>query len=264
MQIAIFTTNSMPGIVAFKEFIVKYNSIISTILVFPQIPKSLKKQNLKFASFIMKTSLTLLFYKILENTVYNYLRVLFRKDTIYSLGKRYNIPVRKYDNPNETVVREYLMNLETDIIINCAPAIIKKETIDIPKKGCFNFHAALLPNYRGVANYFWFLITNAREAGGALHYLVPGIDEGDVVVQEKFQIDKIDTVHSINYKTNAICSSLLNKLIIMIEKGELTAIKQDESLAQYRSFPTRKDIRQFKRSGRKLFTLKDYLISLKH
>lgn len=85
---------------------------------------------------------------------------------------------------------EYLKNLKPDFIIVVAYGqILTKEVLDIPKYGCINLHASLLPMYRGAAPLNWAIINGEVESGNTTMLMDIGLDTGDMLLKDKVDID---------------------------------------------------------------------------
>ena len=90
---------------------------------------------------------------------------------------------------------EKLKNLDIDLIVTCAYGqIIPKEVLDMPKYGCINVHASILPKYRGSAPIQWCLFNNDDVTGVTIMYMDEGMDTGDII--------KIKEIPTIFNKTN--------------------------------------------------------------
>lgn len=253
----------MPGIVSIRRYIYKYPNKIHAIFVFPTIPKSLSKKRLSFFKFLKKTPLAVLFYKLIETHVYCASLKLMRGITLKSIAKENSIYYKEFRSPKEHSMMEELKKLFPELILNFSPSIISKEVINMPSMGCLNFHGALLPYNRGVANYFWALINYNKPAGCTLHYMTPKLDEGDILIEKQFSIDPFETVHSYNYKCNAFAFELIEKAVEAIETNCILRKSQDPKKAVYRHFPSRKDLGAMHRKGFKLITLSDFIKSIR-
>lgn len=258
MKTIIFTTRNLPGIISIEAFVKKHPEAISSIIVFPAVPKSMSDKKEKFLSFLLKIPFSLLFYKILETKIFYALRVITGGSTPFSLGAHRGIPVMEFNGPNEKDCLDYLMGQKPDVIFNFSPSIMKEKVLSLPKIACVNFHGAPLPEWKGVANYFWVLIEGATQSGSTAHVMELGLDKGDIVGEKRFEIDSNDTVNSINFKSALASADILEGLFLNLTMGELTRKVQDESKAKYRSFPTKQEVKALKKFGRKVFTLSDF------
>ena len=107
---------------------------------------------------------------------------------VKEMALKYNLPVFTPDK----IRKEYLeiLKYEPDLIITSAYGqIIPKELLDYPKYKCINTHASLLPKYRGGAPIQRAIINGEKETGMTIMYMNEKMDEGDILVQEKIDID---------------------------------------------------------------------------
>lgn len=130
--------------------------------------------------------------------------------------------------------------------------IFKKSLIDLAPKGCINLHSALLPKYRGLIPTFWVLKNNEQFTGVSVFFVDEGIDSGPIIVQEKVEIGQ-KTQEQLIKETKHIGMNLILKSIDLIDNNKVQLIENPESQKSYYSFPTRKDVKEFKRIGKSLY-----------
>lgn len=101
-----------------------------------------------------------------------------------------NIPVvQPIKLKNDTESIEYIKKLNPDFIIVVAfGQILPKEVLDIPKYGCINLHASLLPKYRGAAPINWAIIRGEKLTGNTTMFMDEGLDTGDMLLKSEFPI----------------------------------------------------------------------------
>ncbi len=125
---------------------------------------------------------------------------------------------------------EQLRSYEADIFVVAAfGQILSKEILEMPKYGCVNIHASLLPKYRGAAPIQWAVIDGEEETGITIMQMNEGVDTGDILMQEVIKLDKKETGASLFDKLADCGAQLIVKALVEIEKGSLTPIKQEES-----------------------------------
>ena len=124
-----------------------------------------------------------------------------------------------------------VLDLNPDIIVTCAYGqIIPVEILDYPKYKCINVHASLLPKYRGGAPIHRAIMNGEKETGITIMYMAPGMDDGDIISQERITIGENDTVSLVSSKLSTLGRDLLLKTMPSIIDGTNKRIKQDESL----------------------------------
>lgn len=140
-----------------------------------------------------------------------------------------NIKVLEFNKIRIEGVEE-LKKLNPDIMVTCAYGqIISQEILDIPKYGVINVHGSLLPKYRGSAPIQWAVIKGEKETGITIMQTALGVDSGDIILQEKVDINKGETAGELFDRLAKIAPNVLLKAIDQIENGTATFTKQDES-----------------------------------
>lgn len=125
---------------------------------------------------------------------------------------------------------EQLRSYEADIFVVAAfGQILSKEILDMPKYGCVNIHASLLPKYRGAAPIQWAVIDGEEETGVTIQQMNEGVDTGDIISQEVVKLDAKETGASLFDKLAVCGAQLIVKTLDAIEKGNITPVKQDDS-----------------------------------
>jgi methionyl-tRNA formyltransferase len=158
-------------------------------------------------------------------------------------------------NPNNKKFLAKLKELDIDIIINQSQAVLKKNLLAIPRIGVLNRHNALLPKNRGRLTPFWVLYKEEKETGVSIHFVDEGLDSGDIVIQEKYEVIKNDTFNTLVKKNYEIAPRLMLKALDMLESGNYTSIPNDDRLSTYNSTPTfRQALRYRWQETRKLFS----------
>ena len=124
---------------------------------------------------------------------------------------------------------EKLKNINPDIICVVAYGkILPKEILDIPKYGCINVHASLLPKYRGAAPIQWAILNGDKETGITTMYMDIGMDTGDMILQEKVKIGENETTGELWNRLSSIGGRMLVETLKQIEAGTAPRIPQGE------------------------------------
>ena len=130
---------------------------------------------------------------------------------------------------NEEVMT-LLRGLAPELIVVVAYGrILPKELLELPKYGCINVHASLLPKYRGAAPIQWSILDGARESGVTTMQMDAGIDTGDMLLQEKMPIPEDMTAGELFEHLSELGAETLSRTIALLEQGKLTPQKQDET-----------------------------------
>ncbi len=144
--------------------------------------------------------------------------------------------------------------LEPDLIITCAYGqILPLDLLLIPKKGCINVHASLLPKLRGGAPIHHAIIDGYTKTGVTIMYMAEGMDTGDMISQKEIEITDDDTASSLHDKLSILGRDLLLETLPSILDGTCRRIKQDDSLATYGFNISREDEKiDFTKTKRKI------------
>lgn len=128
-----------------------------------------------------------------------------------------------------------LREMAPDVIVVVAfGQILTKEVLDIPRLGCVNVHASLLPKFRGAAPIQWSIIAGEEKTGVTTMLMDEGIDTGDMLLKTEIPIDKNETGGSLHDKLAAAGGELLERTLIGLEAGTIVPEKQkDEEAGEY-------------------------------
>lgn len=104
--------------------------------------------------------------------------------------------------------------------------ILPNEILEIPKYGCINVHASLLPKYRGAAPIQWAVLNGDKNTGVTTMYMDTGMDTGDMILKEEVQIGEYETTGELWERLSKIGAKLLVKTLKEIESGTVKREKQ--------------------------------------
>ena len=137
-------------------------------------------------------------------------------------------PVRIKLPENVAELKKY----DADIYVVAAfGQILSQEILDIPRFGCVNIHASLLPKYRGAAPIQQSIIDGEKETGVTIMQMAAGMDTGDILLQRAVPIDENETGGGLFDKLSKLGAELIVEALPKIERGELTPVPQDEEKA---------------------------------
>lgn len=153
-------------------------------------------------------------------------------------------------NTSLATIKEYKPDILISVLGN---EIFKKPLIELAPKGCLNLHTALLPKYRGLMPTFWVLKNNESETGVSVFYVDEGIDSGDIIIQKKIKIEKNTTQAQLIKTSKKVGMDAIIEAVDKIKKNEVNIIENNSSEATYFKMPTRKDVVDFYKSGKKFF-----------
>ena len=128
---------------------------------------------------------------------------------------------------NNTEFINKIKEINPDVICVVAYGkILPKEILDIPKYGCINVHASLLPKYRGAAPIQWAILNGDKETGVTTMYMDVGMDTGDMILTQKVQIGENETTGELWNRLSKIGANLLVETLKQIEQGIAPRIPQ--------------------------------------
>ncbi|WP_024866898.1 methionyl-tRNA formyltransferase [Butyrivibrio sp. FCS014] len=109
--------------------------------------------------------------------------------------------------------------------------ILSQEILDIPKFGCVNIHASILPEYRGAAPIQQAILDGKKTTGVTIMQMAAGMDTGDILLQREIPIDRDETGGGLFDKLSVLGGELIVEALPKIEKGEIIPVPQDEEKA---------------------------------
>lgn len=204
--------------------------------------------------FMGTASFSLAVLKMLIEEDYNIVGVVTQPDRYVGRKKVLTMPdvkveALKYDIPVIQPARikedyQAVADLKPDLIITAAYGqIVPQAVLDIPRLGCINVHASLLPLYRGGAPVHQAIIDGQEKTGVTIMYMVKKMDAGDVIAQKETPILEEDTVGILYDRLSDLGAELLKETLPDILKGTNQRIPQDENLVTYAPTLSREDER---------------------
>lgn len=204
--------------------------------------------------FMGTASFSLAVLKMLIEEDYNIVGVVTQPDRYVGRKKVLTMPdvkveALKYDIPVIQPARikedyQEVADLKPDLIITAAYGqIVPQAVLDIPRLGCINVHASLLPLYRGGAPVHQAIIDGQEKTGVTIMYMVKKMDAGDMIAQKETPILEEDTVGILYDRLSDLGAKLLKETLPDILKGTNQRIPQDENLVTYAPTLSREDER---------------------
>jgi len=144
------------------------------------------------------------------------------------------IPVFQPDSFREEGAVEALAALEPDVCAVVAYGrILPQRVLDVPRLGCINIHASLLPKYRGSAPYQWAVLDGEKETGVTAMYLCREMDAGDIIDTVKTPIGENETAGELLDRLAELGAGLLSKTLTRFREGKVPAMAQDAAQATF-------------------------------
>lgn len=152
----------------------------------------------------------------------------------------YGIPVYQPAKVREASFVEVLKGLEADVYVVIAfGQILPKAVLELPKYGCINIHASLLPKYRGAAPIQWCVIDGERETGITTMMMDVGLDTGDMLEKAVIPIEEKETGGSLHDKLSMAGGDLILSTLKKLEEGTLVRTTQTDEGTCYAKMLTK-------------------------
>ena len=155
-------------------------------------------------------------------------------DQYNQLCNKHKILLYEIADINDAKIKEILKKLEPDFIFVFGwSQIIDKEVLGIPRSGCLGTHPSILPKNRGSAAIPWQIVNNEKVSALTLFYLEDGLDCGDIVAQEIFEVDDDETAESFYQKVIDAGKKIIQQNLHLLLSGEAERTPQNHLLATY-------------------------------
>lgn len=159
---------------------------------------------------------------------------------VKALALEHDIPVFQPERVRRPEAVERLRQENADLIVVAAfGQILPKEILEMPRLGCINVHASLLPAYRGAAPIQWAVLNGEKKSGVTIMRMDEGLDTGDILLQKEVELDPKETADSLYDKLAKLGGKLLVQALPGIEDGSLSGIHQDDEKSSYAHMLTR-------------------------
>lgn len=145
-----------------------------------------------------------------------------------------DLKIMQSENVNQSNFLDKLKKIEADFIVVVAfGQKLSSELLSLPRYGCINLHASLLPEYRGSSPIHKAIIDGKKTTGNTTMYMDEGWDDGDIIYQQQLEIKENETVGELHDKLAERGAELLLKTVKDIKAGKAPRIPQDDSEATF-------------------------------
>ena len=135
---------------------------------------------------------------------------------------------------NNKILTEALLELDADVFVVAAYGfILQKKILEMPKHGCINVHASLLPKYRGASPIHAAILAGDSHTGITIQQMDTGIDTGDILLQKQTHISLGDDFQSLHNRLAELGADCLIEALDLIESDNAIRTPQDNSLSSY-------------------------------
>ncbi len=161
---------------------------------------------------------------------------------VKTLSRRYDIPVYQPPKIKTADFIDTLISLKPKLIIVVAYGqILSRQILEIPRIGCINVHASLLPKYRGASPIQWAIINGEETTGVTTMWMDEGLDTGDIFLQKQIAIKPNWSALDLSKKLSRLGGDLLLKTLSCIKSGNLIRKRQDNKKSTYAPMLKRED-----------------------
>lgn len=154
---------------------------------------------------------------------------------VKELAVKNEIPVYQPNKlRNDIELIDTVKGMKPDAIVVVAYGqILPKEVLDIPRLGCINVHASILPKLRGAAPINYSIINGFEETGVTTMLMAEGLDTGDMLLKAEIEIEEGETAGELHDRLMTIGADLLIETLRGLEEGNIIPEKQIEELSSY-------------------------------
>ena len=147
---------------------------------------------------------------------------------VKQVALEHDLPVFQPEHFRDEESVEQLRALQPDVCAVVAYGrILPQKVLDVPKKGCINIHASILPQYRGSAPYQWAVLDGLTETGVTAQFMALEMDAGDIIDVAKTPIGENETAGEVLDKLALLGADLLSDVLRRVDAGAVTRTPQD-------------------------------------
>lgn len=155
-----------------------------------------------------------------------------REPPVKALAKAHDIPVYQPKTLRDGQAAEEIAALAPDAVVVVAYGkILPREILDIPKYGCINLHASLLPKYRGAGPIQWSVIRGEQVTGVTSMYMGEGLDTGDVILRQETPIGPEETASELHDRLSVMGAQCISETLSLLEAGRAKRHPQNDGEA---------------------------------
>lgn len=147
---------------------------------------------------------------------------------------QHNIPVLQPESLKTAEAQRLVANLHADVMVVAAYGLIlPQQVLDMPKLGCLNIHASILPRWRGAAPIQRAILAGDAETGITIMQMDEGLDTGLMLLKKHCLIDAHDTAQTLHDKLAALGAEAIVEVLDKLQTGTINGVAQDSSQSTY-------------------------------
>jgi methionyl-tRNA formyltransferase len=157
-----------------------------------------------------------------------------KPSAVKEVALAHGLTVAQPESLKPEAAHQAIVDVRPDLMVVAAYGLILPQAVlDIPRLGCVNIHASLLPRWRGAAPIQRAIQAGDRETGISLMQMDAGLDTGDILSLRPLAIAATDTAGSLHDKLAALGAQCIVELLPRLGRGEVVHLAQDATLATY-------------------------------
>lgn len=165
-----------------------------------------------------------------------------RPSPVKTLALAHHLPVLTPTHLRDAEIEDRLSACRPDVMVVAAYGLLLPKTVlAIPRFGCLNIHASLLPRWRGAAPIERALLAGDGETGITIMQMDEGLDTGPCLLARRIPIGPDDTAGSLHDKLARLGASTIVEALVLLAANRLTATPQDEAKATYAAKVTKEE-----------------------
>ena len=178
-----------------------------------------------------------------------------------SLARRNSVPVKYTGQVNEASAVSQIREWKPDILVSVScPQRIRENLLSVPTAHAINIHSSLLPQYAGIAPYFWVLAKGESVTGITVHIMEREFDTGPIITQKKLNIGQRESAHSLFFRLCELGSDALAEAVADLAQNNASFMPQEKTNRSYYSWPTPEGVHSLLQNGHRLVTVSDGLV----
>ncbi|MDB6095769.1 MAG: fmt [Francisellaceae bacterium] len=161
---------------------------------------------------------------------------------VKKLASLHKLPIFQPESLKNETEQAILKEIDCDVMIVAAYGLIlPAKVLEIPRLGCINVHASLLPKYRGASPIQYAILENQTETGITIMQMDKGLDTGDILLSKALEIHSQDNLETLSERLSQLAGPTLLESLSLLEAGLLIPKKQDNSLSSLAPKINKKD-----------------------
>jgi len=185
--------------------------------------------------------------------------MLLTASPVKQLALQHGLPVLQPVTLKNAEAQREVAALDADVMVVAAYGLILPQAVlQLPRYGCVNIHASLLPRWRGAAPIQRAILAGDSETGITIMQMDEGLDTGDMLLRRACPIEATDTATTLHDKLAGIGADCLVEALRLLQEHRLTPLRQDDAAATYAAkllkseaqIDWRQDARQIERAVR--------------